>query len=182
MVVHLSLTQPQLALIEMLGNTEAYERDGEYYGAENSDYDDFDRKVIDDITARILNKIITSLTQNPVPINYFDELLTPGMERSANNNVKQRFGDVFHELVVHLMDGPKVTHATSTTVGYPIRNCLDKLLEHKIQNGTWDALYGEEDPDYATPRWDFVFDDDSDVIDSFVYMLKMFTIVLHRRM
>jgi len=180
MVVHLSLTITQLALIEMLGNIDAYERNGENYGADNSDYDDFDRKVIDDITARILNKIITSLTQDPVPIDYFDELLTPGMERSPNNNVKQRFGDVFHELVVHLMDGRKVTHTTSTTVGYPLRNCLDKLLEHKVQNGTWDDIYGGEDPDRAVPRWDFVFDDDIDVIDSFVYMLQMFTSVLHR--
>jgi len=178
-VVHLSLTITQLALIEMLGNIDAFERNGESYGADNNDYDDFDRKVIDDITASILNKIITSLTQNPVPIGHLDELLTPGMERSDDNNVMQRFGDVFQELVVHLMDGRKVTHTTSTTVGYPLRNCLDKLLEHKVQNGTWDDIYGGEDPDYATPLWDFVFDDDDDIIHSFFYMLKMFSKVIH---
>jgi hypothetical protein len=182
MKVKLELTTEQLNKIVAYGKTDLAA--GRIFGDEEYDNNDHDEhKKLDNATVKILNSLIANLKANPIGI--------PKLDQAINGNdilLMKRFGDIFFYLAetqIYTQHGENGIPSNAYEIGYPLRDALEKLEQHKLRdfhgtkiangNFTEGPLF-EEDEEW--PVYDFMFDEDLEIVKCFWYIVKLISLVI----
>ena len=181
----LDLSTEQLESIENNGTSDA--KAGRLFGDMN-DADDLTEEPkakLNNQTVTALNEIIVSLKNKPVDPVLLDKILNGTIE--APSSLMERFGTLFFFLVksqIHVGKGNNGTPVNAYQVGYPLRDTLEKLQQHRLcydpemdidQKGI--IIKGDEF-DSELPIYDFMFDEDEAITKCFWYILKMISDVI----
>ena len=179
--VDLALTTEQLNMIAINGQRDAAA--GRVVGDQL--YGPKEHGKLDNATVRVLNTLISNLRADPIDAGTIDGIINGTTD---STHMHERFGDIFFYLAetqIYAQKGEDGKSADAYSVGYPLRDALEKLEQHKIREsdyvGTkiWNGefikgpLAGED-----LPVWDFMFDDDDEIINSFWYIIKMISLVI----
>jgi hypothetical protein len=181
--IELMLTSEQLNRIVMYGQRDVTA--GRIYGDESYDNDDVDEYAeLNNGTVKILNILIADLKANPITITKIDRMIRDGTDVS----LMKRFGDIFFGLTetqIYTQNGENGIPIDAYKIGYPLRDALEKLEQHKLRDywGTKisDGLFiegqlFEYDPEW--PVYDFMFDEDADIVNCFWYIVKLISLVI----
>jgi hypothetical protein len=181
--VELKLTTDQLSKIMAYGKTDMTA--GRVFGDEEYDNDDPDEhKKLDNATVTILNNLIVSLEANPIELRTIDQAIV------GNDTVllMKRFGDIFFYLAetqIYTQHGENGIPPDAYEIGYPLRDALEKLEQHKlrdfhgtkINNGAFiEGPLFDEDEEW--PVYDFMFDEDLEIVKCFWYIVKLISLVI----
>ena len=173
------LTAQQLNTITLNGQRDA--TNGRVFG--DRLYDNNETGLLDNATVKILNDLTANLIANPIDVATIDRMIT---DQEPDTELMERFGDILFYLVeaqIYEQHNKNGIPANAYSVGYPLRDALEKLEQHKIRdfvgNKIDNGLFVEGPLAHDDlPVWDFMFDDDSDVIDCFWYIVKMISLVI----
>jgi hypothetical protein len=180
--IQLALTNEQLTQIVVHGQRDLAA--GRIFGDEEYDNDDHTEfGKLNNATVKVLNILIANLTANPIEMCDIDRAI-------AGNDVSlmKRFGDIFFYLVetqIYTQHGENGIPSNAYEIRYPLRDALEKLEQHKLRefpetkiaNGlfTQGPLF-EEDEEW--PVYDFMFDEDLDIVKCFWYIVKLISLVI----
>ena len=193
--VDLKIPSWKLALIELQGNIEA--NTGIVYGKEELLYDRFHRRPLRNATIKVLNQIVQEVRDSSKPTLYEEEvehmLHSDGLsEDDSKLPLAERFATLYYQLVNALVDeqeeerGEGIPVAGRITVGYPLANTLDKLVEHPLvearKQRTMNVHNGFIKPfdSDQCPLAQFMLDADREINRSFWYIVKMLVKVFPR--
>lgn len=178
--IDLLLTAQQLNTITINGQHDA--TNGHVFGDQL--YNNDETGLLNNATVMILNELIANLIANPIDITSVDRMLT---NQEPDITLMERFGDIFFHLVetqIYEQRNKNGIPPNAYCIGYPLRDALEKLEQHKIRDFVGNKIangFFIEGPladDDDLPVWDFMFDDDPDIIDCFWYIVKMISLVI----
>ena len=169
----LNLAFEQLARIEHRGSIDAHAN--VFRVGNDTDHLPFQRKKLTNPEVRALNEIISYLTASNFDTDAAHSIMA-GNASAAATALMESLGRLFHQTVACILHIPARDDSVfddSRTIGYPISNIFDRLEEHKMRDGSYDNLWGEVSVDNRPPLWDWMFDDDPDIINAFLKLLLL---------
>jgi hypothetical protein len=146
-------------------------------------YEDNELAELNNGTVTVLNILIADLKANPIDISEID-----GMINGEDSAFMERFGDIFFHLVetqIYVQEGENGIPPNAYKVGHPLRGALEKLEQHQLRehpgceiaNGVFTkGPLGVDDEDW--PVYDFMFDEDLDIVKCFWYIVKLISLVI----
>ena len=184
--LELNLSDQQMAMIEWIGNNDAHS--GMRFGLEEGNYDSFERKQLNNRTVRVLNALIENLRSIQVDQRELEKYLDDEIGFENSCPYAMRFGNLYFELAesqIYVANGEDAIPSYPYTVGYPLRNCLDKLGEHSISEHPGTVVSngivvegGINNDDENYPIHDFMFDETAETNKSFWYIVKLLSLVI----
>lgn len=179
--VDLALSTEQLNNIAINGQREAAA--GNIYGDQL--YNPHENVKLNNATVHVLNTLIGNLHANPIDATIIDGIINGTIDATP---MQQRFGDIFFQLAlsqIYVQNGKNGTPTNAYSIGYPLRDALEKLQQHKIHereyvgSQVWNGQFIEGSlAGQNLPVYDFMFDEDSDITDCFWYIVKMICMVI----
>jgi hypothetical protein len=182
--VELALTNEQLTRIILHGRNDLANGrifgDGDYDNDDNSEYGKLNNG-----TAKVLNNLIADLKAKPVDIAKIDRMIMGGNDSS----LMERFGDLFFYLTetqIYTQQGENGVPSDAYEIRYPLRDALEKLEQHKLRdypdtkivNGLFAEGSDMFEQDEEWPVYDFMFDEDPDIVNCFWYIVKLISLVI----